>query len=702
MAPDRLKAATSDALMKIVETLSAKQPLLVVIEDVHWIDPSTFEFLQGVMQRLRGAPILLVLTVRTEAAGRSRGTGEQMIDIPLSRLSAAESAQIVGQISSHAIPQPVVDEMVAKSDGVPLFLEEVTRSILATGARLSATVAVPASLHDSLVARLDNLSSVKRLAQFAAALGRSFSRSLFEALAPFTPAEIEAGLGQLTAAGLLLLSDSDGERVYLFKHALLQDAAYQSLLKGARRKYHQQIAEGLARKFPHSAVNDPELLAHHFTEAGDVEQAIDYWMKAGKRAKERSANAEAAAHFERGLQLVETLGEGKQKAALEFALHVGSIAPLTALKGYASPEVERAFGRALELSPQVPESAETFTALSARLSYLLVSGQIDRARLYNQENVRLAERLNDRGSLITAYRGLGVVHLLSGKAEEARPQLERALSLYDPEQHRKLAFVLGQDARVTGLSYLVLVLWHLGRIEEAARCHTEALEAVRELGHHNSTGLALTYAGAFFHALCRDGAAVQRHAERLIQLGDEHKLPLWSATGRFYLGLANAEQQRHERGIALMCEGLDALRRIQVRLFRPAYLTSLSQAYIKIGQLDEARACLSEADELATTGGERWFFAEQLRTHGEIELKAGNAGEAERRFQAAYDLACEQRSKSLELRAATSLGGLLLRQGKGQAARALLAPVCNAFAESLTLLDLKDARAVLRDTAPPM
>ncbi len=525
-------------------------------------------------------------------------------------------------------------------------------------------------------------------------------------------------LHQLIDAELLYQRGLPPHATYLFKHALIQDAAYQSLLKSTRQQYHTQIAQVLEKRFPEAIETQPELLAHHYTEAGLVAQAIPYWQQAGQRAAQRSANMEAISHLTEGLELLKTLPGTSERAQQELTLQITLGNTLMVAKGYAAPEVEKAYVRARELSQQAGETPQLFLVLFGLRSHYFVRAELQTAREVGEQLLTLAQRVQDSALRMEAYRlqGTTVTHL--GEFTLARAYLEKGIALYDPRQHRDHAFLYAQDPGVAGLSYAALALWYLGYPDQARKRINEALTLARELSHPFSLAYALWFA-AWLHQHSREGRAAQERAETTITLSAEQRFPQWLALGAILQGWALAEQGQTEEGIAQIQQGLAAFRGTGAELARPYHLALLAEVYGKVGQAEEGLSVLTKALAQMRRTGERAHEAELYRLNGELTLqqfkvqssrfKVANSQplipnpqtevEAETCFLKAIEIARRQSAKSWELRAAMSLSRLWQQQGKKEAARQMLEEIYGWFTEGFDAKDLQEAKALLEALA---
>jgi class 3 adenylate cyclase/tetratricopeptide (TPR) repeat protein len=711
LTPQQLKERVLQLLIRRVRELSEERPVLCLIEDVHWIDPTTAELVGRAIASMRNARVFVVVTGRPPIEALRLEEDTPVVRLPLARLGRADSERLLERVGGEqTMPPKVIEEIIARADGVPLYLEELAKAVVESGVpdphdwrtRVPSFEAiVPASLHDSLMGRLDRMSQCKPLAQLAAVLGRVFTKQLLIAAAPWQWHPIDAAIETLAAAQIILPVPGGAQPTYQFKHALLQDVAYQSLLKVTRRDYHGRIADALEREFPDLAEAQPEVVAGHFAEAGQPEKAVDYWLKAGRRATRMSSNLEATTHFERGLALLNEIdGSNERRTRLEYRLHLGLLAPLMAVKGYASAELERAITRAIRLSEELGDTEELFPALQSRQAFEIVTGRIEQALRHAEEAVALAKRSPPSETGAFAGRMIGAMKLFLGEPQAALEPLRQMLAIYDVERHRTSAHHFGQDHFVSCSAYLCLATWHLGYVEQAREHARRAIEHARSLGHQNTLGLALNFAGVCLAGLSRDVIMLQSTTSELLALGQSHGLPVWTAVATGFAGKLLVEQGELSEGIRQIKAGMDTLFGLKVILLRPWFCCWAAEAYAAQGEVAEGLAMLRQGWE-AAEGGERWMNAELHRIKGEL-LRIGlnaNLQDAERNMCEALAVARAQGSRSLELRAANSVARLWLRQDRGREAGLLLKPIVEWFAEGPETTDIREAATILAKRA---
>jgi predicted ATPase len=513
---------------------------------------------------------------------------------------------------------------------------------------------------------------------------------------------LQHALARLVEAEVLYQRGVPPQARYLFKHALIQDAAYQSLLKSRRQQYHQQIAGILAARFAETAETQPELIAHHYTEAGLGELAVPWWQKAGQRSISRSASLEAIAQLSKAVELLVSLPTTAERTQQELTLQLTLGGPLIATKGHSAPEVERVFARARDLCGQAGETPQLCSVLNGLRLFYVARGELQTGRELGERCLRLAQNARDPGLVLEAHQSLGVPLFFMGEFALAREHLEHSISLYDPEQHRSHAFRYGRDPGVVGPGYLGWAVWFLGYPEQAVRRTREALALAREISHPPSIAIALNCL-AFLHQHRRDATETRQWAEEMIALATEQGLPLWLALETMLHGWALAEQGQTEKGIAEILNGLSGYRAVGSELNVPYFLGLLAEANGKAGRSEEGLALLAEALAMAGKNRECAWEAELHRLKGKLTLQSGGPDlahkieEAESCFHQALAVAGRQQAKSWELRATISLADLWQRKGKKEDARQRLAEIYDWFTEGFDTRDLREAKALLQE-----
>jgi predicted ATPase len=711
LTPEQRRQATLEALMSQLVGLARQRPVLMIVEDAHWVDPTSLEAFGRAVDRIRVLPVLLIVTFRPEFNAQWVGQS-QVTSLTLNRLGKPEAAAIVTRIfANKELPADMLAEIVERTDGVPLFIEETTKAVLeaesegaarrTVAAVPSSALAVPASLYASLMARLDRLGPAREAAQIGSAIGREFSHALLAAVALKPAAELESTLDRLVATGLLFRQGVPPHASYLFKHALVQDAAYGTLLREQRRALHARIAEALESQFAEIAERQPELLARHCTEAGLIEKAAGLWGKAGQRSLERSALTEAVAQLTRALEQIATLPTTPALRREQIKLQVALLTPLIHVKGYAAPETKAAAERArllIEQAEALGEPPEDPLLLFSVLygfwvaNYVAFNGDV--MRELAAQFLTLAEKQGAAVPLMVGHRNMGVS--LLHDIQEARVHIDRAIVFYDPAKHRQLATRFGQDVRVALLFYRSLALWPLGYPEGALAEADRAISDAREIGQAASLMPALTLT-SLSQIHCGSYAIANAQLDEVITLANETGAVFWKVGGMLLQGSLFAIAGKASDAVRTITSGLSAWRAMGATVWMPTYLSYLTRAYAELGQFDEASRCISEAIVAVQTTNENWYEADIHRIAGEIALKSPkpDAVKAEAYFERALSVARQQQAKSWELRAVMSMARLWRDQRKRQQARDLLLPLYAWFTEGFDTLDLKEAKALL-------
>jgi class 3 adenylate cyclase/predicted ATPase len=701
LTPQRKKEKTFAALLGQLEALARQRPVLMLFEDVHWIDPSSRELLDLLVERASRLPVLLLVTFRPEF--QPPWTGQAHVTVlVLNRLDRREGAVLVRRVvGAKALTDDVVTEIVNRTDGVPLFVEELTKAML-EGASVATALSragatppnVPAMLHASLMARLDRLGSAAReVAQVGAALGREFPYELLAAVAQRKAGELDAALDQLVVAGLAFRRGTPPQATFLFKHALVQDAAYATLLRGKRQEVHGRVVHVLEEQWPETVEAQPELLAHHCVQAGLVERAIAYYARAGQRAIARSAMLEAIAQLKKGLRLLTSLPDAASHQRQELELQIPLGRALMVVHGYAASVVGETYARARALCEQLDRSPEIMPVLYGQYVYYLLKGQLSLARALAADFLKQGEDGADVGMMGMGHWLSGLPCFYFGEFLASRAHLEQALARFDPA-HRPfyMSFHI-QDPLGPLLNYLSWDLCCLGYLDQARLRSEAAVEEARKMGHPYSLAYALL--GACWvdwgtHA-CEE---LQARAEALIAVADEHGF--WNrAVGTVFRGWALAGGGRSTEGIALLRAGVIAYRATGAVTWAPFFLTLLAEAEGIAKQRDEGLEHLAEAERLIAETEERWAEAELHRVRGQLLLADHDPVAAERCFSKAINIAQQQSAKFWELRATISLARLWRERGKRDAARDLLAPIYGWFTEGFDTPLLKEAKALL-------
>jgi serine/threonine protein kinase/tetratricopeptide (TPR) repeat protein len=684
LPPDRLRERTLEAIAELALAMADRQPLAWAFEDLHWLDPSTIRLLGLLLDQAVSAPLFLVITVRPDTMEAVWGPRAHLTQLNLTPLSEAEAANLINRlidrVAGRPLPEAVRRQILVRTDGVPLFVEELTKTVLEAG----STGEIPTTLRDSLAARLDRMGPAKEVAQLASVLGRSFTFELLAAVSSIDEATLQGELKRLVQAELLHRRGFGSRTHYLFKHALIRDAAYDSLLRKERQQVHLQVAEALENVID----TRPEILAYHYTEGNLPEKAVGLWLEAARQALGRSAQLEALSHVRSGLGALAGLPPGPARNERELQLQTTLAPAIIATQGFSSPEVERAYLRGLELCGE--EGSQRFELLYGLFSFYAVQARPDRALLLGEQMLRLAEHQGSAPFLVQSRYGLGAMSFLLGDFEASRRHLAAAFSQDDPELGRLLPLSFGTDDRKTSRVYDSLNLWQLGFPDQALEQNRAALAWIRETPQPFTLTTGLLLSG-FLHRFRRDDAEVRRHAEEMLALSEEHGL-FQVRDANVLLGLAMAAGENTEAGIEHLKKSLEAYRTTGFRVFLSFYLGELAAACLRLGRLEESRAAL---DEALAEGSERFWEPELHRLDGELLAANGNPEKAEAAFRKALITAAGRSAASLELRAAVSLARLWQGQGRRDEARALLSGVYATFTEGLATADVVEAGTLL-------
>jgi predicted ATPase len=678
---------------------------MLIFEDLHWIDPTTLEYLNMLVDAIPGAPILAVFTCRPDF--RPPWTDNPHVTmVDINRLTSDAAAELTHQVAhGKSLPAEVMAEVVSKTDGVPLFIEELTKMVLESGLleerpdHYALTgplppLAIPNTLQDSLMARLDRLAPVKGLAQLSATLGREFSYALLQAVSPWDHETLRQGLEQLVAAEFLYEEGTPPQATYRFKHALVQESAYQSLLKSTRQQHHHRIADTLASRFPEVIETRPELLAHHYTEAGLAEQAIPYWQAAAQRALQRYANHEAANHAMRGLELLGAQPDSAERAKQELSLQLILAPSMSFLHGPQSAESIHA--RALVLARQVGRTPELFPALAGFSYGQMVHGKMHEARALAEEFLELAEPHHDPLVLAVGHRMLAYTAWWQGDIIDARNHSRDGLTFYHPDQHHACLMRYSQDSGVVCGYVGALADWALGYPHRATLKMERTITHARELAHPYSIAITLLFA-AQLSQLHRDPDSARSQAEEALAISTEHGLDavaLWCLLPR---GWAATQEGKVAEGLADIREAMARRSAANIAAGWPWFLALLAEAQGALGQFEDGFRALQEALQWVRSNDERLYEAEVHRIRGDLLLMhdIGDPEQAEACFQQALAVARSQQAKSWELRAAVSVARLWLQKDRRDDARALISPIYDWFTEGFDTADLQDAKALL-------
>jgi class 3 adenylate cyclase len=707
LSPIEQKRQTLDAVVSVVGALCEIQPVLMIVEDVHWIDPSTLEFLNQLIERMENRRFLMILTYRLEFQAPWSSLSNVMT-LRLNRMNRQQSIEIVmEQTGNKPLPDNVLESILKKSDGVPIYIEEFTRTLLESDQLVEeddyyalqgelSPLAIPASLQDSLAARLDRLAA-KELAQLAAAISRVFSHDLLQQVCLLEDVETGLALDELVNSEVLIRRGIDPEVYYEFRHALLQDAAYQSLLKSERQRHHKNIATVLDTKFADMVNMHPEVLAHHLTECGDYSRAIDYWLRAGQKATVQSANVEAISHFNKGIELIAELpqNEDRDSRELEFYLVLGPA--LMATRGFAVSEVEHAYVRGLDLASQVGTGEQLYSVTWGAWLYRQQRGQMDMATDLARDLLELSNDHDDPGIRLQAHHATWTTAYRLGEFSKCCDHAEKGIALYDPEQHMDMAFVYGgHDAGICGLQHAATTRWLLGYPEQAIAYRDRLLSSAEKIDHPFSSVLALNFA-SFQTTLLGDFDSVAQFARKGLDIGNEYGVaPQYRNACSVMLGWAHYMNGEIEQGMRQMRQGLDAHRNAPARAHEAFLISLLADTCIHQGLHDEAKELIADGFELVEKTGEHTWEAYLKHLDAESSLFTDrDSARTESKYLSSIEFCRERQVRSFELRSATSLAAHWFEQGRRDQAIELLVPIYDSFSEGRDTADLKKSAALI-------
>ena len=708
LSPQKRKEKTFAAFLAQIEGLPGRCPLYVIFEDVHWVDPTSLELLAALVERVARLQVLLLITARPEFT-LPWPSYPHMTTIPLARLGRRDGEALIERVAGgKRLPKEVTDEILARTDGVPMFIEELTKTLLESGLlrerhdhyfleRPLPALAIPTTLNASLMARLDRLSPVREVAQIGAVVGREFNHELLQAVAGLPAERLEEALGQLEDAELIFRRGEIPHSIYSFKHSLVRDAAYASLLKSRRGFLHGAIANALEQQFPEIVQLQPETLAHHLTEAGLIEKAIGYWLQAGRNAALRSANIEAIALLERGIEVTGRLpaDERKDRAELDFQLALGPC--LIAVHGPAAGKAVATFARARELCERLGQPPEYLQVLFWLATVSVIRGELPQALEATVGLRKAAEARSNQPALINGTRGEGMILMFMGRILEAREALERAIEMFSAskEDDKLAARAAGQDAGVAMLVLKAWVLWMLGEPDEAVLRLSEALKRADVVQHAHTHAYALYYA-AILHALRGEPAIARSYAERCLAISEQHEFRQWLGLSRAIRDICVVVLDKSASRLEDAKASLQQYQSAGYQLGLTAQFVLLCPALLICNETETAQEVIEYGLSIVNQNSERFFEAELYRLKAHTLLRRGGTeAEAEALLEEALRTARGQRARSLELRAATDLARLWLKQDKRAEALDVLSSICGRFGEGLDTCDLNEAKTVL-------
>ncbi|MBH0207801.1 MAG: AAA family ATPase [Nitrospira sp.] len=708
MSSDKRKDMTLDALVRQLQRLADHRPTLLIVEDAHWLDPTTIDLVTRIIDHIQRMRVLLLITFRPDFKPAWTEYGH-VTGLTLNRLPRRQSAELVASMTGgRTLPPEVQQAILAKTDGVPLFLEELTENLLESGLLTEGNstfslkeplkeLSIPDSLQALLMERIDRLGSAKEIVQIGSAIGREFSYELLRETVDVTESELKQALQLLGASGLIFQEGEIPAAKFMFKHALIQDAAYSTLPKKARRVLHARIAKTLESRFEERVKTEPELLGYHYEQAGLAVPAVEYWRLAAHRDVARSANVEALNYFNSALALLKELPAGPERDGLELDLLIARGAPLVTVKGYASAEIERNYLRARELSQDDGDSEQYFLAVWGLWVFHLVGGSLAIACDLAEHLLAIATRKQHPDLLIRAHESIGSAYTLLDRFDEAKTHLLAAKSLYSPDRHQSKPQPYTQDPGITARIMLARTLWILGEVDEVEALAQEAIRMARELEHPFTLAFALATV-SWVYSTIRDAEKTLVLSAEAIAISTKYSFEVTLAWATSLHGWALAEKGRDE-GLNQLVNGLSAAQAAGVRLNHAFTLAMLAEVYLRKKRIDEGLAALSEAQNLVRVEGERCWQAELLRLEGELLLEQSepSVSGAEQCFAEAMKVAQEQHATMFELRAAISMARLLKKLNRSDAAKSVLQAVCSKITVRASNAELLEAEVILSE-----
>jgi class 3 adenylate cyclase/tetratricopeptide (TPR) repeat protein len=713
--PQQKKEATLRLLHNNMIAISDHAaPIVIIVEDAHWLDPTSAEILDRIINQISSRRVLLVMSARPEYQPSWIDHPEAAM-ISLTRFGKKDSeALIAAQAGGKALPIELRDQILAQADGIPLFIEELTRALLESGSPIEDRsgletpsilpgIAVPISLQASLIARLDRLGDVKEIAQIGAAIGREFSHQLLQEVAGTAEPELVQGLAKLNAAGVIQKRGAPPDETYIFKHALIQDAAYQTLLKSRRRELHAAIASALAEKFPAAADSQPEIVAHHYAEAAMAREAVAYWLKAGKLAAAKSASQEAVAHLDRGLDLLKTLPRDEKRDHLEVSLERAKTPNIIALRSFKVLEIHQAYER--ERKQMTPDTPDVRRRL---ILSILVFGYFNFAQYQDayetaEELLAAAQNSPDLILACTAHAACAISSNAMAQFAKALHHANEALVYYNAVEKRPNAWHYVWDFSVVANCAKGLASWHLGGAKDAETAFAEARRVAEASMHANTIGHACAFGGMIPAFFAQDYAALRSFAERCETIGKSHDLPQWLAWATCMIPAAmTPAEATAPSALHGYRQGLQMKASLRDRMYDSVFFAAGAVAYGHAGQIKEALDCIERGLRHSADTGERWADAELWRLAGDLHLRGdpANAGQAEGAYRQAIAIAESHNALMLWLRCATSLAQLLQTRSQTAEAMAILKPIIMRFTPENDTADLRRAQRLVEELEP--
>jgi predicted ATPase len=696
LSPQQTKERTMQTLLDWIEATARRQPLLLAFEDLQWIDPTSFELLERIVERVSSLSVLLIANFRSDFKPPWVGAANVTV-CALNRLTGGK-----------ALPPDVLEQILQRTDGVPLFIEELTKAVLESGlleehadrfvmGRPLPSLAIPDTLQASLMARLDRLPEAREIAQIGAVIGREFPHELLAAVAGRNDQDLQCALDRLIESGLIQHRGVAPQVTYLFKHALIQDAAYATLLRSRRVDLHARIAGLLEERFPETVDSQPELLARHFSEAGLTDKAITYWLQAGERAAKRSANLEAVAHYRRGLDIVETLGDLSGREELKLRLLIAFGLALMNTRSTTDPEIASMYERARCLASKIGRPADLFKAVWGSWMTAVTGGDMPAIQRLIDELFEIAATQDDSGLLLQAHHAAWTSIVQQGDMAAARKHAEAGLAIYQQDSHGHHAHIFGgHDPGECAYICCAQANFLFGFADVSRRQLEHAVALARALGHPPTLGHAYQF-GAEVYALRREPLLVEELLLSWQPIVVTHATTIGAATAKMLHGWVLVSRGQASEGLAELRVGLDAWRATGSRIWEACRLARAAEAYLVAGQPDEALCLINDAGDAMERHGGRWFEAEVHRLRGEVMLVTADQESAERCFQRAKSVAYDQSARLFELRAASSLARLWRDQGRGNQASKMLQPIYAWFTEGFDTVDLQEAATLLKE-----
>jgi class 3 adenylate cyclase/predicted ATPase len=694
------------ALLDRFEALARREPVLLIFEDAHWSDATSLELLDRAIDRIRDLPVFAIITARPEFDATWSGR-DNVGTIALGRLHPDHARAMIEPVTGgRALPFEVVEQIIAKTDGIPLFVEELTKAVLESGLLVEEgegyglagplpPLAIPATLQDSLRARLDRLDAVRDVAQVGAAIGRSFSHPMVAAVSGLAEVPLGAALARLIDAELLYQSGEAPDAVYTFKHALVQDAAYDSMLRSRRQVLHARIVQVIEVRFPELAESECDVLAEHCARADLAEKAIDYWLRAGQRSLRRSHMAEAVMQFRAALTALAARPESVERRRRELEGLTGLAQALIGAKGYGAPETMETWHRAHKLAAAVGDAQQRFAITYGLWVGQYAQGHVATTGPLAAECLRSAEAADDCVQLCVAHRMTGIAAYVTGDFVPAREHCHRAVDCYDPERHGALARQFGHDLLAAALSFEGLSLWPIGYPDQARRALDHVLEHAQGLEHAPSVAYTYWHAGILGSLMLGEDARVAEHAAALLALAARHGLGLWERWGLAADGWCRATKDA--AAVEQIHEALQGVRKTGHRIYETTVLGFLGDAQAMAGDVDAGLASLDEGIALAEGTRQVYWLAELYRLKGELRLQRDDRRGAEAALRQAMSVAQRQEAPSFALRAGIVLARLLAADDRAVEGRALVEPLLRRFTEGFGTRDFRAARALLTE-----